>query len=376
MQTNGDKRSVWVQFECNLHFLGSCVYALPDRVQNVAFDLGQPSTPNLSYVVGQIAMNLPPRTIAVMIGSMPELQVKKKTKASVVGKVTVNSKFIGAVFVVWAFLLNPASYGQNPELAKDLAEEGVSDQAKLEFIKVLHDPAKKSSYDVAEYYLGYLDFKEKKFELALKHWNTLVQKYPNSTYLQKAKDLINSAFQQLSKQQNLTTQDIDIDTLFENADFLIDRPLKVEVDTSYLPAGDMAIEWLDKIVSKYPKTPEAARALFREILVYYGWGKAGIGNSEAEGYGFSFEIYYSRHRKSASEYLNKMVQVFGRLQAEYPDSQYAVPAAFLIGQAYWALNGGKLDENSRVYWNKVLSLTTENGTSDYRQLAQWRLKGR
>jgi len=286
---------------------------------------------------------------------------------------TLNFKLMGTVFCVFSFLFNPVSYGQNPELAKDLAEEGVSEQAKLEFIKVLHDPAKKSSYDVAEYYLGYLDFKEKKFELALKHWNILVHKYPTSTYASKAKDLINSAFQQLSKQQNIATQDIDIDTLFENADFLIETPLKVSIDTSYLPQGDMSIEWLERIVSKYPKTPEAARALFREVLVYYGWGRAGVGSySQPEGYGFAFERFQSGNKNRASEYINKMVQVFGRLQSEYPESQYAVPAAYLIGQAYWSLGGGKLDENSRVYWNKVLTLTNENST--YRQLAEWRLK--
>jgi len=205
----------------------------------------------------------------------------------------------------------------------------------------------------------------------------LVQKYPNSTYSKKAKDLINSAYQQLTKQQNLTTQDIDIDTLFENANFLVDRPLKVTVDTSYLSTDEMAIEWLEKVVSKYPKTPEAARALFREGLLYYGWGKEGVSSySNAEGYGFTFELYHSKNKNRASEYINKMVQVFGRLQNEYPDSRYAVPIGFLIGQAYWSLAGGKQDENSRLYWNKVLTLTADSSANDYRQIVEWRLRGR
>jgi len=311
---------------------------------------------------------------AVDDGRLPIVQKENLEFISIVGA-DMKSLLAFALVVACMLLFGPVAYCQNAELAKDLAEEGVSNEAKVEFIKVLHDPAKKSSYDLAEYYLGYLDFKEKKFELALKHWNTLVQKYPNSTYSQKAKDLINSAYQQLSKVQILTTQDIDIDTLFENANLFVDRPLKVNLDTSYLATEDMAIEWLEKVVSKYPKTPEAARALFREALVYDGWGKEGIGSySSAEGYGFRFQLYYAKNKNRASEYLNKIVQIFNRLQSEYPDSRYAIPTAYLIGQAYWSLAGGKLDENSRVYWNKVLTLTANDSASDYRQIVEWRLR--
>jgi hypothetical protein len=107
----------------------------------------------------------------------------------------------------------------------------------------------------------------------------------------------------------------------------------------------------------------------------YGWGEEGIGSdSKAEGYGFTFELFYSRNKNRASEYLNKLAQVLNRLQNEYPDSRYAIPTAYLIGQAYWSLAGGKLDENSRVYWNKVLTLTADNGASDYRQIVEWRLR--
>jgi TolA-binding protein len=280
-----------------------------------------------------------------------------------------------ALVLAYAISFALPSYCQNPDLAKDFAEEGISDQAKIEFLKVLHDPTKKSSYDSAEYYLGYLDFKEKKFDLALKHWNSLLQKYPNSTYSEKAKELITSAYQQLIKQQNLTTQDIEIESLFENATFLVDRPLKVNIDTSYLPSEEMAIEWLEQVVSKYPKTPEAARAVFREGLIYYGWNKSGGSSySERGGYGFEHQLYDARDKKLASEYVGKMIQVFERLQKEYPDSRYAVPIGFLIGQAYWSLAGGKVDENARVYWTKVVALTANDSASDYRQLAEWRLR--
>src|ERR1019366_823764 len=101
------------------------------------------------------------------------------------------------VIVVCVF--SSVAYGQNPELARDYAEEGIVGEAKIEFIKVLHDPSKKASYDMAEYYLGYLDFKAENYSLALKHWNILLKSYPNSSYTQKAHDQIQSAYQLLSK---------------------------------------------------------------------------------------------------------------------------------------------------------------------------------
>ncbi len=140
-------------------------------------------------------------------------------------------KSIGFSLVLLAMGTNNLP-GQNPELAKDLAEEGVVNEAKIEFIKVLHDSSKKSSYSTAEYYLGYLDFKGQNYELALKHWNKLLKEYPDSAYAQKAKDQVHLAYQLLSKQQKSMSDNLEIAALFENADFLTEEPLKVSVDTS------------------------------------------------------------------------------------------------------------------------------------------------
>jgi hypothetical protein len=265
--------------------------------------------------------------------------------------------------------------GSDPDLAKDLAEEGVVNEAKIELIKVLHDPSKKSSYDLAEYYLGYLDFKEQNYELALKHWTELQKKWPTSPYAQKAKDQTQLAYQLLARQQKFATQDLETGTLFENADFLVEEPLKVRIDTSYLSNGDLAIQCLEEILARYPRTPQAARALFREALVYYGWGKEGIGEySRASGYGFTFYQYYSHDKKQADSYIKLMEGVLARLQQDYPDSLYAIPIAYLIGQAYWARAGGQVDESARTYWKKVLTLAGEDRANLYRQLAESRLQ--
>ena len=54
------------------------------------------------------------------------------------------------VALVSVVIAAPPARSQDVDFAKDLAEEGVSNEAKIEFIKVLHDPTKKSSYAEAE----------------------------------------------------------------------------------------------------------------------------------------------------------------------------------------------------------------------------------
>lgn len=275
-----------------------------------------------------------------------------------------------SIFVV-CLMFGTLARCQNPDLAKDFAEEGLTTDAKLEFIKVLHDPTKKSSYDMAEYYLGYLDFKSKNYELAVTHWNKLLKKYPGSSYAQKAKDQLAIASELLSKNLDLAAADLDIEAIFDNADFLVGQPLKVSVDMSYLPKGDMAIEWLEKIVTNYPTSTYAARALFREALLYYGYQTSSDG-----GYGFAYAYYGGRNNAQAAVYVKKMEEVFARLQKDYPTSGYLVPIAHLIGQAYWSMAGGKVNPDATKYWQKVLDLTSGDETNSYRQYASWRLKGR
>lgn len=286
-------------------------------------------------------------------------------------------KHLLATIAATVFLLiavRPAR-SQDVDLARDLAEEGVSNEAKIEFVKVLHDPAKRADYAEAHYYLGDLSFKEKNYERALLHWGTLVKDFSESAYAQKARDQIRIAYLLLSKQQEVTGENLEISSLFENADFLVGQPLKVSIDTSYLSTGDLAIECLEEVVAKFPKSQDAPRALFREALVYHGWGKNGIGQySTPEGYGFAFYTYYRRDNKMSQAYIAKMVDVLSRLDKLYPDSPYRIPVAFLIGQAYWSSAGGKTDEGARSYWNKVLSMTQDDTANTYRQIAGARAK--
>src|SRR4051812_13851654 len=207
-----------------------------------------------------------------------------------------------ALAVVCVVIAVPLASSQNPDLAKDLAEEGVTNEAKIEFVKVLHDPTKKASYAEAQYYLGFLSFREKNYDRALKHWNILLKEYSGSPYTEKARDQIRIASLLLSRQQQAEGQSLEVNALFDSADFIVEEPLKVTVDTSYLSTGDLAIESLEQIVSKYPDSTDAPRALLREAIVYYGWGKQGIGEySQPEGYGFMLNYFYKRNSKGGKE---------------------------------------------------------------------------
>ena len=279
-------------------------------------------------------------------------------------------------FTILALAFGPLPYGksQNVDLAKDLAEEGVTNEAKIEFVKVLHDPTKKASFDVAEYYLGYLSFKEQNYERALKHWDALLKNYPSSTYSEKTQQQIRIAALLLSKQQTEESENIEVNGLFNNADFLVGRPLKINIDSSYLSVNDMAIEMLEQIVTKYPQSPEAAKALFHEAEVLYGHGGR-------DGYGIASCLDMNSTdqqacRRIEQAHFEKMIDVLDRLRASYSDSPYIIPLTYLIGQTYWSLAGGKSDDNAKLYWQKVIDLAGNDKTNPYRQFAEWRLKGR
>ena len=222
------------------------------------------------------------------------------------------------------------------------------------------------------YYLGYLSFEERNYDRALMHWNTLLKDYSGSLYSEKARDQIRIASLLLSRQQEHEGQSLEVNALFDDADFLIGQPLKVTVDTSYLSTGDLAIEPLEEIISKFPNSDDAPRALLREAVVYYGWWKAGINEQSPEGYGLVLAEFKANNKLEQS-YLSKIAEVSSRIDKQYPNSPFRVPAAFLTGQAYW-LVAGKTDANARTYWNEVLSLTEGDSANVYRQVAQRRLK--
>jgi outer membrane protein assembly factor BamD (BamD/ComL family) len=277
--------------------------------------------------------------------------------------------------VAFLSLSVPPAHSQNPELAKDLAEEGVTNEAKIEFVRVLHDSSKKAAYAEAHYYLGQISFREKKYDRAVFHWNILVKQYPDSSYVKKAREQIRIAYALLSRETELFGESLEIGNLFQNAEFLVGQPMRVSIDTSFLPKGDLAIECLEEVVKRFPDSPDAPRALFREALIYYGWGKNGIGQySSPEGYGFTFHQYYKPDARQVQFYIGKIIAALEQLEKQYPDSFYKVPVAFLAGQAYWAAAGGKTDLDARTYWGKVLNWTQNDTASTYRQIAEKRLK--
>lgn len=268
--------------------------------------------------------------------------------------------------------------------AVDLMENGVYDAAKIEFVKIIHIYGENEYQDDACYYLGEIAFKENQLEVALHQWERLRTEYPKSSYIENVVQKINLASELLAKEEKARIEDLSIRALFDNAEFLLNGHCSVlSIDTSYLPSELMAKEWYRKIVEKYPDSQYAPKALFRQILIAYGWGEEGIGRySEPQGYGLIYHRYYAGATEEAKMGIKASLEEMGllltELEEKYPDSYWLMPASFTVGQAHWITYKYTPDlsskEEVKKYFQKVLELTEGNEFSLHRQIAKARLK--
>ena len=210
--------------------------------------------------------------------------------------------------VLICLLFNFTSYAQmeTPQkhyaYAVDLMENGVFDAAKVEFIKIIHLYAENEYQDDARYYLGEIAFKQGKISVALNQWKKLKKEYPQSSYLSDIALKIELASKLLAEQEEQTFKDIKVKKLFENARFFLDKAPILTIDTSYLNDTDLAIEWYQRIVEKYPDSEHAARAVYNIMLLQ----------------------------------ALDMETAYKELEKKFPESPWLKPAAFAIGQKYWS----------------------------------------
>lgn len=272
--------------------------------------------------------------------------------------------------------------------AVDLMENGVYDAAKIEFVKIIHTYAKNEYQDDARYYLGEIAFKENQLEVALHQWERLRKEYPQSPYVKDIIQKITLASELLAKEERTKIEDISIRKLFENAEFLLQRHCSaLSVDMSYLPSDLMAEEWYDKVIEKYPNSPYAPEALYRKILIAYGWGEKSIGGyKQAEGWGLIYHMLYDDATEVAKAgvkvSLAEMAVYISTLEQKYPNSYWLIHANFIVGQAHWLAStyfpdsetNLEMKEKAIKHFQRVIELTKDDEFSFYRQTAQIRLK--
>lgn len=344
--------------------------------------------------------------------------------------------------VLISLLFSIISYAQmdSPQkhyaYAVDLMENRVFDDAKREFIKIIHIYAENEYKDDARYYLGEIAFKEGQLEVALRQWERLKKEYPQSPYIADIARKIALVSELLAKEEKARIEDMSVKALFDNAEFLLKehRPI-LTIDTSFLGSELLALEWYKKIVEKYPNSQYAPKALYSQILIYYGWSR----HKPGEGFGLVYDLYaveafnsvrettsiimdpatvlatpltqITQARERLQEFVKKcemslmarygkldkpletmlemsiefdfdaMTSLLKELEEKYPNSHWIEPANFIIGQAYWNISTNekydqKISATAKAieHFQNVINLTKDNEFSLHRQIAQARIK--
>ena len=128
-----------------------------------------------------------------------------------------------------------------------------------------------------------------------------------------------------------------------------DKSYAMIIDTSYMDLVSYAIYWYDKVISEYPKTPAANRALKDKMKTLIGWTK---------GYGDDRRNYGLRDRTKASIYFPLLEATYVLLEKDYPDDLELSAFAFQIAQEYliylYVYRNGKYLEPSKKWITKTI----------------------
>ena len=147
-----------------------------------------------------------------------------------------------------------------------------------------------------------------------------------------------------------------------------DKSYKFVIDTSYIDRVSNAIYWYDKVISEFPNSPAANRALKDKMNTILGW---------TEGYGDDKEYYGLDDRKKADIYFPLLIVTYAKFERDYPDDHHLQAFAFQIAQKYWfylfITRNSKYANPAEKWMDKTIELS-EGKDTFYSQIAKQRLK--
>lgn len=282
--------------------------------------------------------------------------------------------FIFGFTAFFLFVATP-SFSASIQKAEMLNKHNLIKEAKQELIEIIFEGeggilGGNKGEDVAQayYLLGTIAFKEDDASLALDTWEKLVKEYPNS---EQAK-IVSKDIEELSE---VVTESRD--SLIENAlarsylrhgDFWSKgRDTRFIVDTSWLPNVEMATNWYDIVIKKFPNTQAAETAYESKMLTLIGWTEK------------SYD-YTSRYGVDSSflKYMPLLVKTFEDFSRDFPNATSLQAFRFQIAQAYWgqsvSVQARKVEnwEEAKKWLNKIIEVAGDND-SFYKDLAKNRL---
>ena len=161
-----------------------------------------------------------------------------------------------------------------------LKMHGLEEDAKRVFIDQLYDDVGREE-DKADalYQLGLIAFNNKDIGLATETWGLLIDEFPNTekgrTVSAGIKYLLedyNALVLESAKEEIGDREEVMRDALAQsyllNAQFWWDPPKQWGIYTSHIDQFTMAREWYDKVVTEFPGTDAAKKAMSYRFMLY------------------------------------------------------------------------------------------------------------
>ena len=161
-----------------------------------------------------------------------------------------------------------------------LKMHGLEVDAKRAFIDLLYnDEAHEEDKADALYQLGLIAFNNKDIGLATETWGLLIDEFPNTekgrTVSAGIKYLLedyNALVLESAKEEIRDREEVMRDALAQsyllNAQFWWDPPKQWGIYTSHINQFTMAREWYDKVVTEFPGTDAAKKAMSYRFMLY------------------------------------------------------------------------------------------------------------
>ena len=161
-----------------------------------------------------------------------------------------------------------------------LKMHGLEADAKRAFIDLLYnDEAHEEDKADALYQLGLMAFNNKEIGLATETWGLLIDEFPNTekgrTVSAGIKYLLedyNALILESAKEEIRDREEVMRDALAQsyllNAQFWWDPPKQWGIYTSHINQFTMAREWYDKVVTEFPRTDAAKKAMSYRFMLY------------------------------------------------------------------------------------------------------------
>ena len=161
-----------------------------------------------------------------------------------------------------------------------LKMHGLEADAKRAFIDLLYnDEAHEEDKADALYQLGLIAFNNKDIGLATETWSLLINEFPNTEkgrtvsagikYLLEDYDVLvlESAKEEIRNREEVM-RDALAQSYLLNAQFWWDPPKQWGIYTSHINQFTMAREWYDKVVTEFPRTDAAKKAMSYRFMLY------------------------------------------------------------------------------------------------------------